>query len=80
MPSVPSHVNLPRITIDCRHPDVNKLVLGIKSLRLLLTGQTVRGLRLKRVRLLHKFSNICKPEEGCYGQPKYCYKKQHTLF
>ena len=29
---------------------------------------------------LHKFSNICKPEEGWYGQPKYCYKKQYTLF
>ena len=26
--------------------------------------------------LLHKFSNICKPEEGWYGQPKYCYRKQ----
>ena len=25
--------------------------------------------------LLHQFSNICKPEEGWYGQPKYCYKK-----
>ena len=25
--------------------------------------------------LLHKFSNICKSEEGWYGQPKYCYKK-----
>ena len=25
-------------------------------------------------------SNICKPEEGWYGQPKYCYKKQYTLF
>ena len=25
--------------------------------------------------LLHKFSNICTPEEGWYGQPKYCYKK-----
>ena len=24
---------------------------------------------------LHKFSNICKPEEGWYGQPKYCYEK-----
>ena len=23
----------------------------------------------------HKFSNICKPEEGWYGQPKYCYEK-----
>ena len=22
-----------------------------------------------------KFSNICKPEEGWYGQPKYCYEK-----
>ena len=30
--------------------------------------------------LLHKFSNICEPEEGWYGQPKYCYKKQYTLF
>ena len=30
--------------------------------------------------LLHKFSNIGKPEEGRYGQPKYCYKKQYTLF
>ena len=30
--------------------------------------------------LLHKFSIICKPEEGWYGQPKYCYKKQYTLF
>ena len=30
--------------------------------------------------LLHKFSNICKSEEGWYGQPKYCYKKQYTLF
>ena len=30
--------------------------------------------------LLHKFSNICRPEEGWYGQPKYCYKKQYTLF
>ena len=29
--------------------------------------------------LLHKFSNICKPEEGWYSQPKYCYKKQYTL-
>ena len=27
-----------------------------------------------------KFSNICKPEEGWFGQPKYCYKKQYTLF
>jgi len=25
-------------------------------------------------------SNICKPEEGWFGQPKYCYKKQYTLF
>ena len=24
---------------------------------------------------LHKFSNIRKPEEAWYGQPKYCYKK-----
>ena len=24
---------------------------------------------------LQKFSNICKPEEGGYGQPKYCYEK-----
>ena len=24
--------------------------------------------------------NICKPEEGWNGQPKYCYKKQYTLF
>ena len=23
----------------------------------------------------HKFSNICKPEEGWYGQQKYCYGK-----
>ena len=31
--------------------------------------------------LLHKLSNICKPEEGWYAQPKYCYKKkQYTLF
>ena len=30
--------------------------------------------------LLHKFSNICKSEEGWYGQPIYCYKKQYTLF
>ena len=30
--------------------------------------------------LLHKFSNICKSEEGWYGQLKYCYKKQYTLF
>ena len=30
--------------------------------------------------LLHKLSNICKPEEGWYGQRKYCYKKQYTLF
>ena len=22
-----------------------------------------------------KFSSICKPEEGWYGQPKYCYEK-----
>ena len=25
--------------------------------------------------MLHKFSNICKPEEGWYRQPKYCYEK-----
>ena len=24
---------------------------------------------------IHKFSNICKPEEGWYRQPKYCYEK-----
>ena len=30
--------------------------------------------------VIGKFSNICKPEEGWYGQPKYCYKKQYTLF
>ena len=24
---------------------------------------------------LHEFSNICNPEEGWYGQPKYCYEK-----
>ena len=29
--------------------------------------------------LLHKFSNICKPEEAWYGQPKYCYKKHYSL-
>ena len=23
----------------------------------------------------HKFSDICKQEEGWYGQPKYCYEK-----
>ena len=23
--------------------------------------------------------NICKPEEGWYGQPKYCYKKIHVV-
>ena len=23
----------------------------------------------------YKFSNICKPEEGWCGQPKYCYEK-----
>ena len=23
--------------------------------------------------------NICKPEEGWYGQPKYCYKKQYNV-
>ena len=50
MPSVPPHVNLPRVTIDCRHRDVNNHVLGIKSLRLLPSGETVRGLQLKRVR------------------------------
>ena len=27
------------------------------------------------LRLLHKFSNICKPEEGWHGQPNYCYVK-----
>ena len=27
-----------------------------------------------------KFSNICKPEEGWYGQPKYCYvRKIHVV-
>ena len=25
-------------------------------------------------------NEICKPEDGWYGQPKYCYKKQYTLF
>ena len=30
MPSVPPHVNLPRVTIDCRHPDVNNHVLELK--------------------------------------------------
>ena len=29
---------------------------------------------------LLKECNICKPEEGWYGQLKYCYKKQYTLF
>ena len=29
---------------------------------------------------LHKFSNICKPEEGWYGQPKYCYKNNTRCF
>ena len=29
--------------------------------------------------LLHKFSNICKPEEGWYGQPKYCLTKKKTI-
>ena len=24
--------------------------------------------------------STCEPEEGWYGQPKYCYKKQYTLF
>ena len=46
MPSVPPRVNLFLVTIDCRHPDVNNYVLGIKSLRLLPTGKTVRGLQL----------------------------------
>ena len=49
MPSVPPRVNLFLVTIDCHHPDVNNHVLGIKSLRLLPTGQTVRGLQLKRI-------------------------------
>ena len=30
--------------------------------------------------LPHKFSNICKPEEGWYGQPKYCYKNNTRCF
>ena len=29
--------------------------------------------------ILHLY-NIVIPEEGWYGQPKYCYKKQYTLF
>ena len=28
---------------------------------------------LQMLLFLHKFSNICKPEVGWYGQPKYCY-------
>ena len=27
-----------------------------------------------------KQTDVCKPEEGWYGQPNYCYKKQYTLF
>ena len=34
----------------------------------------------KRKIAMLRFSNICKPEEGWYGQPKYCYEKQYTLF
>ena len=34
----------------------------------------------KRKIVMLRFSNICKPEEGWYGQPKYCYEKQYTLF
>ena len=30
--------------------------------------------------LLHKFSNICKSEEGWYGQLKYCYKNNTRCF
>ena len=37
-------------------------------------------LHLYNIVIVHKFSNICKPEEGWYGQLKYCYKKQYTLF
>ena len=37
-------------------------------------------LHLYNIVIAHKFSNICKLEEGWYGQPKYCYKKQYTLF
>ena len=35
MPSVPPHVNLPRVTIDCLHPDVNnhELVLTPRDAR-----------------------------------------------
>ena len=31
-------------------------------------------------KLYDEIQDICKPEEGWYGQPKYCYKKQYTLF
>ena len=35
MPSVPPHVSLPRVTIDCLHPDVNnhELVLTPRDAR-----------------------------------------------
>ena len=34
-------------------------------------------LHLYNIVFAHKFSNIW-PEEGWYGKPKYCYKKNNT--
>ena len=37
-------------------------------------------LHLYNIVIATQVQYICIPEEGWYGQPKYCYKKQWTLF
>ena len=53
----------------------SKLLLGINK----TLNKKLESAILKYRNSYHKFSNICKPEERWYGQPKYCYEKQYTL-
>ena len=55
----------------------HSLIYQMRHLRLSLLNNFYCGiLHLYILGFLHKVSNICKPEEGWYGQPTYCYKKR----
>ena len=56
------------------------LIYQMRHLRLSLLNNFYCGILHPYNIGIPTFSNICKPEEGWYGQPKYCYKKQYTLF
>ena len=51
---------------------------GLNSLKLLSLGQ--KNARIGKTFCSMGVINVFRSQEGWYRQPKYCYKKQYTLF